>query len=152
MTEKHIHRHETGQEHEQTSENEVPRNPEVDHVSLKNEQEQQLEASRLTAEEHAIPSRLLASEKDEPASSGFHIGTLHALKKDSYANLLTTTRRHLPTVSKQFSKLIHQKNIEALSDVGAQTVARPSGLLGGGIGALIGSVQLLYYAKPHRQH
>src|ERR1700694_5246510 len=148
MSEKLIYKPEAQNEYEKLGEHDAGNRPEVDHQNLEKEQTKQLEASRVTAEQHAVPARLLASEKDESAPD-FQLGTHQALKKDSYANLLNQTRQHLPTAAKQFSKIVHQKNIEAISNVGAQTVARPSGLLGGGIGALMGSLTLLYYAKHY---
>ena len=133
---------------ESLSQHEKAHKPEADHKSLEKEQKDLLEASRANAEEHAAPSRLLEIDKEEP-TSGFHIGTHHLLKKDSYANLLRQTQQRLPTISKQFIKVIHRRNIEAISNVGAQTVARPSGLLGGGLGALVGSIVLLYTSKHY---
>ena len=116
----------------------------------KKQREQQLEASRQAASEHAEQGRLLSGEKEEHGTSAHHRFASHiALKKDSYKNLLAQTRSRLPAASRQFSKVIHQKQIETISNVGAQTVARPSGLLGGGVGALLGSLTLLYYSKHY---
>jgi hypothetical protein len=148
MTEK-LTNHEAHQKHEhEAGQHEHAHKPEVDHANLEKQQKDLLEASRVTAEEHAAPSRLLEIDKDEP-KSGFHIGTHHLLKKDSYKSLLKQTQSRLPKASRQFSKIVHQKNIEAISNVGAQTIARPSGLLGGGIGALVGSITLLYTSKHY---
>lgn len=141
------HEAQRSHEHEQ-HQHEHAHKPEVDHSNLEKQQRDLLEASRQKAEEHAAPSRLLEVDKDEP-KHGFNIGTHHLLKKDSYKSLLKQTQARLPKGARQFSKIIHQKNIEAISNVGAQTVARPSGLLGGGIGALIGSITLLYTSKHY---
>lgn len=140
--------HEHGGEHHEH--HEAPKTPEVNRAALEKQQAEQLEASRQAIEQHAENGRLLAVEKEDDNTSPHHRFASHiALKKDSYKNLLAQTRSQLPAVSRQFSKVIHQKNIEALSNVSAQTVARPSGLLGGGIGALIGSITLLYYSKHY---
>lgn len=148
MTE-HIKHHEAQHGHEKTSgKHELAHRPEVDHTNLEKQQKDLLEASRATAEEHSTPSNRLAIEADEPKHQA-HIGPHHALKTESYASLLKQASTHLPTASEQFSKIIHQKNIEAISNIGAQTIARPSGLLGGGIGALIGSTTLLYTSKHY---
>lgn len=121
---------------------------EVDHDSLEEQQGTLLETSRETAEQQATPSRLLAIEKDKPRQSDdMDFATLKALKSDSYHSLLARAREQLPMLSKQFSKIIHEKHIETISNIGSQTVARPSGLLGGGLGALAGSITLLYYSK-----
>lgn len=140
--------YESPEDHHKSAEHDTPHKPEVDHSALEKQQTDLKEASRVHAEQHSAPSRLLAIEKDEP-TGGFDIGTHQSLKKDSYASLLKQTQKRLPAVAKQFSKLVHQKNIEAISNVSAQTIARPSGLLGGGIGALLGSITLLYYSKHY---
>jgi hypothetical protein len=45
------------------------------------------------------------------------------------------------------SKLIHQPAVRAVSEVGAKTVSRPSGLLGGGLLAFLGSSTYLFMTK-----
>ena len=45
------------------------------------------------------------------------------------------------------SKFIHQKIIESVSEVGAKTIARPSGIIGGGLLALVGSLLVLVVAR-----
>lgn len=50
-------------------------------------------------------------------------------------------------VQRQFSKLIHQPAVRATSEAAARTVSRPSGLLGGGLVALVGTSSYLYLAK-----
>lgn len=143
--------HEQHEQHAGTHEHhEAPKRPEVHHAALEKQRAEQLEASRQVVEQQAEQGRLLGVEEEDTHSSAHHRFASHiALKKDSYKNLLAQTRRQLPTVSRQFSKVVHQKNIEALSTLGAQTVARPSGLLGGGLGALLGSITLLYYSKHY---
>ena len=142
------------EQHERSTEtheqHEAPKTPEVNHAALEKQRAELLEASRQTINEHAEQGRLLAAEKEDESPSAHHRFASHiALKRDSYKNLLAQARKQLPAASRQFSKVIHQKNIEALSNVGAQTVARPSGILGGGIGALLGSIVLLYYSKHY---
>jgi hypothetical protein len=45
------------------------------------------------------------------------------------------------------SKVIHQPVVRAVSEVAAKTISRPSGLLGGGIVAFLGSAGYLYFTK-----
>jgi hypothetical protein len=47
------------------------------------------------------------------------------------------------------SKLIHQPVVEKLSNVGAQTVGRPSGILGGGFAALVGGSLVLFISRQY---
>lgn len=119
---------------------------ELDQANLEKQRQDQLEQSRDTAEKHSAPSKLLEIKKDEP-TAGHDIATHHAIKRESYKSLLKHTQNKLPVLKRQFSKLIHQKQIETISNISGQTVARPSGLLGGGLGALAGSITLLYYSK-----
>ncbi len=70
-------------------------------------------------------------------------------KQDVLKSTLNQVRRQLPTASRLFSKVAHSKPVYAASEVGAKTVARPSGLLGGGLGAFIGSLALLLAAKKY---
>lgn len=69
------------------------------------------------------------------------------LKNNAYKKVLKKTRSELKPTEKTFSKVIHNPTIEKVSDIGAKTVARPSGILFGGIGAFIGSLLLLIISK-----
>jgi hypothetical protein len=77
------------------------------------------------------------------------IGTQRQLKANAYRRTLQKVRTHLKPREKALSKFIHQPGIETLSEAGAKTAARPSGLLGGGLAALIGSGTLLYMSKHY---
>ena len=50
------------------------------------------------------------------------------------------------------SRIIHQPAIDAASEATAKTIARPSGILGGGICAFAGSLFFLYFAKHDGFH
>lgn len=56
-------------------------------------------------------------------------------------------QRHEQPVERAFSKLIHQPAVRVVSEAASNTVSRPSGLLGGGIAALIGTTIYLITAK-----
>lgn len=60
---------------------------------------------------------------------------------------LSNIRQHLSFGQKLFSKTIHQPFIRTASELSAKSVARPSGLLGGGIFAFLGSLAYLLFAK-----
>lgn len=106
-----------------------------------------VEALRRKVAEQAPKSEQIqpAQEKVVDHSYGSH----HLLKKASYQQTLKFIRSRLPKSKKAFSKVIHNSTIEAVSNVSAKTVARPSGLLGGGIGAFVGSLYLLYVSKTY---
>lgn len=71
------------------------------------------------------------------------------LKNIRYKETMRYVRRHLTPRERKFSSVIHNPTIEKVSEVGAKTIARPSGLLGGGIVALLGSVITLYIARQY---
>jgi hypothetical protein len=70
------------------------------------------------------------------------------LKEIAYQRLLTRARRHLPTYSRAMSKIIHQPAVDAVSEAVGKTVGRPSGIIGGGLMALIGT-SIYYYLARH---
>ena len=69
------------------------------------------------------------------------------LKAEALRRTLNRTRKHLSKPQQVLSKAIHQPAIDAISQVGEKTIARPTGLLTGSIIALGGSSYLLYTAK-----
>ena len=100
------------------------------------------------AETHAISGKEVpVGEQAEGARQSHHFGVHKELKADAYQRMLTKTRQQLKAPDRVLSKIIHQPAIEAVSNVAAKTVARPSGILGGSIVALLGSAWLLYAAK-----
>ena len=69
------------------------------------------------------------------------------MKKASLRNELGRIRQKLTPTQSIFSSTIHQPLIRKASDVSASTIARTSGLLGGGILAFGGSLILLLTDK-----
>jgi hypothetical protein len=101
---------------------------------------------------HEVSENAVESDnlKAEATTSELHtFSSHHILKKTAYKDLLSHTRRQLPKAMRTFSKVIHNSKVEAVSNVGAQTAARPSGLLGGGLGAFLGTVVLLYFSRHY---
>lgn len=72
------------------------------------------------------------------------------LKTQTLNLTLQRTRQQLSKPQKTFSKVIHQPQVDAISNVTGKTIARPMGLLFGGLFALIGS--LLYLLLSYRYH
>jgi hypothetical protein len=77
------------------------------------------------------------------------VGVDRELKDLAYSRILTRTRKRLPLADKWLSKAIHQPVVDKLSQAGEKTIARPSGVLGGSLFALVGSSTLLYTAKHY---
>jgi gas vesicle protein len=62
------------------------------------------------------------------------------LKSQTLDRTLSRVRRRLSKPERSFSKVVHQKTVEAVSDATGKTIARPSGILVGSICAFIGSL------------
>ena len=69
------------------------------------------------------------------------------LQATGLSNELRRIRRKLNPIDKTSSKIIHSPLISSISDKSSKTIARPSGILGGAILALIGSIVYYYFAK-----
>jgi hypothetical protein len=65
-------------------------------------------------------------------------------KRGSYVATMTQARSHMNGFSRVFSKIIHYRPIELLSDVLGATIARPMAILCGGIVAF--TISVLTYA------
>jgi preprotein translocase subunit SecF len=72
------------------------------------------------------------------------------LKAQALNQTLKQTRQKMSKPQKAFSKVIHQPQVDAISNITGKTIARPSGLFFGGFFALIGSV--LYLFLSHHYH
>lgn len=65
--------------------------------------------------------------------------TSKELLGQTYAKTLSSVRNRLSKPEKTLSKVIHQPVVEKINDALENTVARPSGILFGGVFSLIGS-------------
>ncbi|MEO8105555.1 MAG: hypothetical protein ABI602_04455 [Candidatus Saccharibacteria bacterium] len=98
-----------------------------------------------TSEQDDPLERLQAAEKAaEPAQPVFVNADL---KKLTLQREMNSVRRKLPVSARALSKVVHQPVVRVLSEVTGKTVTRPSGLLGGGILAFVGSAIYLYMTK-----
>ena len=71
------------------------------------------------------------------------------LKNTMRVRTLNRIRKDLPAPQRVLSRVVHTKPVEILSTAGEKTVARPAGILGGGLTALAGSAATLYMAKHY---
>jgi len=71
------------------------------------------------------------------------------LKDLAYQRTLRRTRSKLSAPARVMSKFMHQPTVEAVSEVASKTVARPSGVLMGGIAAFIASSFFLWAARHY---
>lgn len=88
---------------------------------------------------------LKASE--EASAPAPRLNVNRELRQITLRRELQHIRRKLPAPQRALSKVVHQPVVRATSEFAGKTVSRPSGLLGGGIVALIGTTTYLYLAK-----
>ncbi len=110
------------------------------------------EVERLThdAKEKAI------SGKERPVGdlgkeSGKHSTLVidKTVKNQAYKKTLKHVQRQLPRSQRTFSKFIHQDTIEKISEVSGKTIARPSGLLGSGVFAFLGTTVVVWVSRHY---
>ncbi len=112
---------------------------------------QNLEQARATVEKtisknQSDPAEKLAAAQ-ETTKSASPQQISRELRQASLLHELTEIRRQLPAPQRVLSRFIHQPAVRAASQAAGQTVSRPSGLLGGGLVAFIGTSGYLYLAK-----
>lgn len=97
-------------------------------------------------ESHASAlEQLQGSETAAQAARPLHIN--RELKSITLNRELTAIRRRLSAPQRTLSKVIHQPAVSAISEPVGKTVTRPSGLLGGGLMAFVGSSGYLYLTR-----
>lgn len=120
---------------------------ENDRQVKESEQNNSLLEARRTIEHLALPSEKSGSEakKDNQKTTEHYI--TKKIKDEHYRQTLRRIQTHLTPKQKRFSSIIHNPKVEKISEIGAKTIARPSGLLGGGAISLIGSLVVIVIAK-----
>ena len=99
-------------------------------------------------EKHASSAKELTVDESE-ASNAQPTMIDRAMKSQTYRHTIGKIQASLPKSQRAFSKVVHQPFIESASEVGSKTIARPSGILGGGIAALIGSVIIVFLSRKY---
>ncbi len=112
---------------------------------------QEISKDSIDSIKHSIEQTALSSKdyhiaEKEDKKAPTHTATRH-LKKDAYRRLIKKTQKQLNTPERVFSKIIHQPAVDKISEVGAKTIARPNGILFGGISAFIGSLFFYFVSK-----
>jgi hypothetical protein len=105
-----------------------------------------------SAEQQAISGKEITVDEHETTNGTQPYGVHQTLKSNAYKHTLSRVQSRLSAPERGFSKLIHQSTVESVSNTSAKTLARPSGILGGGLLALVGSSYLLYAAKHYGYH
>lgn len=142
--------HENLVSHEHQAHAEKQREAAAEHARRHAKSAEQVAELHEKAEKHAKSGEDIKANhlENEPVKDTY-LGTQKHVKEQAYQQTLRATQRKLPKTSRRFSKVVHNDVVNAVSEVGAKTVARPSGLLGGSMVAFFGSVIFLYYARHY---
>jgi hypothetical protein len=109
----------------------------------------QLEAAREAVEANQTTDnpieKLERAEQAAAEPAPTHVN--RELKDITLGRELKQIRSKLKAPDKVLSRVIHQPVIRAISETSGKTVARPSGLFGGGLVALIGTTSYLLFAR-----
>jgi translation elongation factor EF-G len=157
MSEHAPRHHEVNEQYESTAENNADLNNEAEHRHHEDLREnaeknkEQIEHYAERANENALSAEKIrhktsqehSQEDNEPAIIN------NELKEIAYQRILKRTRRHLPAYSKAMSKIIHQPAIDTVSEALSKSVGRPSGIIGGGLVALIGTSIYYYLTRQY---
>lgn len=118
--------------------------------SKEQSQPNSIETIRQKIEESATKASEVKVDREKTEADVNHpLNANRELKSEALRRTLNRTRKHLSKPQRTLSKVVHQPVIDSVSKLGAQTIARPTGLLTGSILALGGSSYLLYSAKHY---
>lgn len=154
MSEKHIPRAEQHESHNKHVEHEHQERANK-HITEQAEQARReksaenIEKIKELAKAHAETADAVNLGETPPSEADSMVGMQHSLKATAYERTLARVQQRLPKTARVFSKAVHNPAVDKISTVGAETVGRPSGLLGGSICAFLGSVITLYYSKHY---
>lgn len=116
----------------------------------RHEAAEQLDTIQSTVESEAISGAEMAVGDRQSGNDGSQpLGLHQSLKTDSYKRTLAKVQSHLNPVERRFSKVVHAPVVETVSELGGKTIARPRGILFGGIFACLGSILFLYMTKHY---
>ncbi len=101
------------------------------------------------AKEKAHTKESLASDIGKESEKQPTLVINKAVKQQAYKKTLKHVQRQLPRSQRTFSKFIHNNVVEKVSDVSSKTIARPSGLLGGGFFALLGTSLVVWMSRHY---
>lgn len=105
-----------------------------------------IESIREQIAEKAISGKeLTPTENEQPQPQSLF--STKQLKLEAFTKTMQRVRSRLNPPERALSKFMHHPTVEMLSNYGSETVARPSGILGGGLFTLVGSSVFLFYAK-----
>jgi len=123
-----------------------PEHSEVSKEQVEKQQHEMLKQAEAVIKAEAEPTRDMAAETADQATSTIPPAG-RDLRNQKMNHTMHRVRRQLPTLDRALSKVIHNPFVDKVSEVGGKTVARPSGLLGGGLCAFLATSILVYYTR-----
>lgn len=112
--------------------------------------EESMERLTQKVEQHAKSKEEMQFDRDNPER--FVQEDWSSADRIRYNSLQSTLRQAQADLSKSeksFSRLVHNQKVEVVSDLTSKTLARPSGLLIGGLTSFVGSLLLLFLGKKY---
>lgn len=73
--------------------------------------------------------------------------TTKKIKDQSYKKTMSIVQKDLTPSQRFMSRIIHNPVVEKTSDVAAKTIVRPSGIIGGGMIAILGALIVMIVAR-----
>jgi hypothetical protein len=122
------------------------------HEQVGEHSHENIEDARREALEKANSSekkeRVVAKQEQRPSSAERRDGPIGKAEREaSFTMTMQEVRTHMTPTSRTFSKVIHNKTIEKVSDVAGSTIARPNAILSGAIFAFTLTLGVYLVAK-----
>lgn len=111
--------------------------------------QEKLEDARQEAKAEALTRDEMLSKQDKLEKEEPQAIVNSELKGMAYQRTLNRVRKDLSAPERAFSKVVHNKTVETVSEIAGKTVARPSGILAGGVVAFLGSSAFLWLTKHY---
>ena len=143
----HSPEHEKQPQHHEAAEHLEHAKHEKAPEAFEHERQDMLEQAQKTIEKEAVSQHELPIEEKHEVPNKQFVGD--ELRAMSINRTMSRTRKKLSKPEQSLSKVVHQPVVDGLSRAGEKTISRPSGLLAGGICALIGSSIMLYMSKHY---
>lgn len=110
--------------------------------------ETNVESIRHEALENAASAEKEKQREKQASPAERRNGPIGKKERDaSYKATMSEIQTHMSTPSRTFSKVIHNKTVEKVSDVAGSTVARPNAILAGAVFAFILTLVVYLVAK-----
>lgn len=126
----------------------IAKSPETTTELTAEQAKDRLETIRHDVAEKAISKdEVIIDQSDKGESNTSQPLINRELKSVMLSRTLARVQKQLRPAERTFSKVIHAKPIDKMSNVSEKTVARPYGILGGAIVAFIGSLFSTYLSR-----